>query len=129
VEGVITIFICGDLGDGGGGLQVDVPFSDELFENESDKFVRPQASCAGCEGCADTCWVHAVLPEVLFAPDDLDLASDVGGDGLQVGDLALSFCHGAFGPEGTAAGDGAPFARHVVSFDVGANGVDVSELE
>jgi hypothetical protein len=70
-----------------------------------------------------------VLLEVLLVPDDLDLAGDLGGDGLEVSDLALGFCHGVFGPEGAAAGDITPFAGHIVGLDVGAHGVDVPELE
>lgn len=46
-----------------------------------------------------------------------------------MGDLSFCFCHGTFGPESTATGDGAPLAGDVIGFDVGAYGSDIAELK
>jgi hypothetical protein len=71
----------------------------------------------------------AVIFQLRFVFDDADLACDFWSGLLELGNFALGFGHGGFGPKGAAAADGTPFAGHVIGFYVGADSGDVAELE
>jgi hypothetical protein len=118
-----------DLRDRRGCLEIYLARFDKILEDECDELVGPETGGARSEGCAYACRVHTVFLEFGLVFDDADLAGDFWRGLLELGDFALGFGHGGFGPEGAAARDGAPFAGHVVGFDVGANGGDVAKLE
>jgi hypothetical protein len=110
-------------------LEVYFASFDEVLEDECDEFVRPETGGTCSEGCAYARRVYAVLFQLRFVFDDADLACDFWSGLLELGNFALGFGHGGFGPKGAAAADGTPFAGHVIGFYVGADSGDVAELE
>ena len=75
------------------------------------------------------CTIDSVLLERGLVGGEGDLRAEGRGVEFQGLDFFLCSVGEGLGPEGAAAGEGAPFARDVVGFDICFDGAVVADFE